>query len=173
MNRKLALVGLFTSAASILFAVESVINLPIPWFRLGLANAVTVLALEWWGIREALVIVSLRSVLGSVLTGKLFHPDFVFSFVGGIVAALAMSLIVVFGRKWFGFVGISIIGALAKNATQLMLAYTLFVRQIRLLSILPLFFISSLISGLIVGLISDVVNRGFDSNRAAERVKKR
>jgi heptaprenyl diphosphate synthase len=160
MNRKLALVGLFVGVGSILFTIESFVSLPIPWFRIGLANAVTVLALEWWGLREALLIVTLRTVLGSVMTGKLFHPDFAFSFAGGIVSALAMWPAARFGKKWFGTVGVSIIGALAKNAAQVALAYAFFVRNIHLFSIFPFFLAVSLLSGIVVGFLAGLVERG-------------
>lgn len=160
MNRRLAFMGLLIAVASILFTVESLVNLPIPWFKLGLANVVTLLALEWWGLTEALIIVVLRSFLGGVLTGKLFHPDLMFSLLGGITAALAMEGFIACGSRWFGYVGISIIGALIKNATQLVLAYILFIRHAGLFSLVPLFLIVSLASGLIVGFLSYAVNRG-------------
>jgi len=161
MTRRLTWIGLLTAAASILFALETPINLPVPWIRLGLANIVTVLVLEWWSLRETLIVVVLRSVVGSVLMGKLMHPDFVFSLVGGIAAALAMWLMVAYGKKWFGFIGVSVAGALVKNAVQLGLAYALVVRHVYLFSILPLLFAVSLISGLIVGFLAFGVNRGF------------
>jgi uncharacterized membrane protein len=51
-------------------------------------------------------------------------------------------------------VGISILGALAKNAAQLLIAYELWVKQIKILSLLPLFFMVSIIAGTVVGLLT-------------------
>jgi heptaprenyl diphosphate synthase len=142
------------AVGSILFAVEEVVLLPIPFFKLGLANVVTLMVLIGYGFREALAVVVLRVFVGSLLIGTLFQPNFLFSMAGGLASALVMGFVIRWGRGWFGLVGVSILGALAKNAAQLLIAYGLLVRQAKILSLLPLFFLVSIGAGTVVGLIT-------------------
>lgn len=130
------------------------VSIPIPFFKLGLANAVTLMVLIAYGFREAIAVVTLRVLVGSLLIGTLFQPNFFFSLSGGVASALVMGFMMRWGRGWFGLVGISILGALAKNAAQLLMAYLLWVRQIKILSLLPLFFLVSIGAGTVVGLLT-------------------
>jgi len=144
---------------SILFAVENVVQTPFPWIRLGLANIVTLLALQWWGLKEALLILVLRVLLGSFLTGKFLHPAFVLSLSGGIVATLAMHVALVYKKRIFSLVGVSIVGALAKNIAQLLVAYFLYVKQSMIITLLPLFLFSTLVTGIAVGILAHLLNQ--------------
>jgi len=157
LNRKLVHLALLAAVASILFAVEELASMPIPFFRLGLANAVTLLVLIGYGMPEALAVVALRVLVGSLLVGTLFQPNFFFSLSGGLASALVMGGVLAVGARWFGLIGISILGALAKNSVQLLLAYVLWVRQSRLLSLLPLFLLLSIVAGTLVGLLTSAL----------------
>ena len=157
LNRKTVLLALLTAVASILFAVEEMASLPIPFFKLGLANVVTVIVLAAYGTPEALTVVVLRVFVGSLLLGTLFQPNFFFSLCGGLASALVMGAVFRFGAGWFGLVGISILGAFAKNAVQLLLAYALWVRQARILALMPLFFVFSIVAGTLVALLSSAL----------------
>jgi heptaprenyl diphosphate synthase len=132
-------------------------SIPIPFFKLGLANAVTLLILIAYGIPEAVAVVVLRVFVGSLLIGTLFQPNFFFSLCGGLASALVMGGALRFGARWFGLIGISILGAFTKNAVQLLLAYALWVRQARILSLMPLFLILSIVAGTLVGLLTSAL----------------
>jgi heptaprenyl diphosphate synthase len=134
--------------------VEEIVSLPIPFFKLGLANVVTLIVLIEYGFREAIAVVVLRVLVGSLLIGTLFQPNFVFSLSGGVASAMVMGILIRWGGGWFGLVGISIMGALAKNAAQLLMAYWLWVRHVKILSLLPLFFLVSIGAGTVVGLLT-------------------
>jgi heptaprenyl diphosphate synthase len=157
LNVKTVQLALLAAVASILFTLESLIPNPFPWMRLGLANVVTLLALRWWGLKEAMVIVILRVLVGSLLIGKFFHPVFLLSLAGGIAAALSMGLVMKVTEEIFSLIGISIIGSFFKNSTQLLLAYLLYVRHLHLFSLLPLFLFSSLIGGAVIGILSEFI----------------
>jgi len=150
--------ALMVSVASGLFVLESLIPNPVPWFRLGLANIITLLAITWWGVREALIILVLRVVLGSLLAGRFLHPIFVLSLSGGVTATLVMGLCSRFRDKIFSMMGISICGALSKNLTQLIVAYLIYIRQISILHLLPLFLSGSLLAGVLIGYIAFLID---------------
>ena len=158
MTHKTAQIAILVAVASILFSVETLIQFPVPWLRLGLANIVTLLALKWWGIREAFVILFMRVLLGSFLMGRFLHPVFLLSLSGGVAAVLAMGGAMIFEKKLFSFIGISIIGALFKNLTQLFVAYFLYIRQMNILTLIPLFLLSSLLTGIIIGFLVHLIH---------------
>ena len=82
---KLVRCALFACAALIIFVVESLIPpvLPVPGFKLGLANAVTLAALYILGPAETFWILVTRIILGNLFTGQLI--SMIYSFSGGIL----------------------------------------------------------------------------------------
>jgi heptaprenyl diphosphate synthase len=144
--------------ATILSALETAIPNPMPWIRLGLANLATILALKWWGVREAFLIVVLRVFLSSLILGRLFQITFWLSFSGSVAACLGMWLIFRFFESYFSLIGISIFGAVCHNLTQITVAYFLFVHHTTLFSLIPPLFLSSLFSGLVIGIVAHIVS---------------
>jgi len=155
---KMVQLALLVAIASILFTLESLVQSPLPWMRLGLANIITLLALRWWGMKEAMAIVILRVLLGSFLVGKFFHPVFLLSLSGGVMAALTMGTVMKMQRDVFSLIGISIIGSFFKNSTQLVLAYLIYIRHSHLFSLLPLFILSSLVGGAVIGILAHLID---------------
>ena len=144
--------------ATILSALETAIPNPMPWIRLGLANLATLLALKWWGMREAFLIVVLRVFLSSLILGRLFQITFWLSFAGSIAACLGMWLVFRCLEKYFSLIGISIFGAVCHNVTQITVAYFFFIRHATLFSMVPLLLLSSLFSGFIIGIVAHIVS---------------
>ncbi len=157
MTRKIVQMSFLVTVASILFSIETLIQSPIPGVRLGLANIATILSLKWWGIKEALIILLMRVLIGSFLTGRFLQPVFLFSLSGGLVAAVVMGLVMVYGNRVFSLIGISILGALFHNLTQILVAYFLYVRQVEIFFLLPLFIFSSLVTGILIGFLAYLV----------------
>ncbi len=159
MSRKLPEIAVMVALAAILFSVENLIPTPMPWLRLGLANVISLLALRWWGLHEALFIVVLRVLIASLFTGKLLQPVFVMSLGGNISAALGMWLVMKIGRQKFSLIGVSIWGALFKNSTQLAIVSWLYISQFHIIFLLPLILLSSLAGGLIIGTLGIFLDR--------------
>jgi len=88
-----------------------------PWFKLGLANLITLLALVQMGPKQALSLALGRIVIGSFFIGTLFTPTFVISLAGGLSAALIM----IAAWRWIpgiSLVGVSLLGALTHMLAQ-------------------------------------------------------
>jgi heptaprenyl diphosphate synthase len=145
--------ALLVSAGLILYLFEVHIPQPLPWVRIGLANLVTLLALVLWGFWEALAVLLLRVLLGSVFAGTLLSPVFPFTLAGGLAGVLAMGLAWRFLRPPLSVVGVSILGALAHNVTQLVLAYWLYIRREEVFYLLPPILLGTLLTGCLIGLI--------------------
>ncbi|HDQ46065.1 MAG TPA: Gx transporter family protein [bacterium] len=159
MSRKITEIAVMTALAAILFSVESLIPTPVPWLRLGLANVVSLLALYWWGLREALLIAVLRVLIAGLFTGRLMQPVFVMSMGGSLSAVLGMWLMIRFAKHHFSLIGVSIWGALCKNTAQLAIVSWLYISRFHLIFLLPGILFVSLASGLIIGALGYVLDR--------------
>ena len=92
--RRTARLALYTAAATICSYIETLIPvtlIPLPGFRLGLANVVLLLVLTQTGLRDALIVCLLRTAIVSLLFGSLI--SLAFSFCGGVCALCMMTLL--------------------------------------------------------------------------------
>ncbi|MDX8395652.1 MAG: Gx transporter family protein [Mariprofundaceae bacterium] len=121
-----------------------------PWFKLGLANVVTLLALQMLGPTAAATLAIGRVVIGSFLIGTLFTPTFIISLAGSLAATVCM-LIVWRYISFFSLIGISLIGAVAHMVAQFVTVESLFIQQYALYYLLPPLLVLSCITGWING----------------------
>lgn len=115
--------AMYTALALLLSYVEAVLPLtvliPLPGFKLGLANLVIMDSAFRMGIPAAIAVSMARIVLMGILFGNI--TSFLFSLCGGIVVLLLLS----FCRRLagtFSFVGISVLCAMGHSAGQLICA---------------------------------------------------
>jgi heptaprenyl diphosphate synthase len=153
-NSKLVKLSLLIGVGLILFLFESFIPRPLPWLKPGLAHIATLIAIYTMGINEAIIIVIMRVLVGSLFLGSLFNPAFVLSLGGGIAAALVMGLTYRYFSQVFSIFGISILGAVVHNLTQLCLVQILIVRRFEIFYLAPFMILSSIFTGFIVALVS-------------------
>ncbi len=150
--RKLVIVALLAAMAVVIYAVESFIPSPSPWLRFGFSHIITLFSLLFFGTGTAFVIFLIRTIVGSLLIGKLFSPTFVLGLGGGASALISMSVILdLLKGKGLGVVGISVVGAWVNNLVQVLLAFALFVRHGEILLILPAFLLFAVGTGVING----------------------
>lgn len=153
-TKKLTRSALLIAAALTLSWIERFIPLnlivPLPGVKLGLANLVTMFALYTLPGGQALTILVLRCVLGSLFGGL---SGLAMSLTGGLLAFAAMA----WARRvpLFSVYGVSILGAAAHNLGQVLAAgvmmgswYTLYY--------LPFLLLTALATGTITGTVSAV-----------------
>lgn len=154
-------IALLSAYALALHGFESLIPTPIPWFRVGLANIITITAFILLGFRAAMMVTLIRVVIASIFTGSFLGPGFILSMGGGISSILAMGLIRSLLPRLFGPVGLSLIGALFHNLSQLFLAYMLFIGKIEpVLIVSPILILTGTITGSVNGLVADLLLKG-------------
>ena len=151
--------ALFISAAVIINVVEFVIPLPVPWFRFGFANIFVLLAIFFFGFWDALTVTVLRVLISSLMVGKFLTPAFFLAMSGGITSTVAMYTIFAIGRRHLSLVGVSVVGSFTHSIAQILTAYLLFVKHSGVFSILPIFLIVSLITGIINGMAANYLTR--------------
>lgn len=141
--------------AVVIHTVEAALPLPmpVPGVRLGLANIITILTLILFGLRSGLLVVVLRTVLGSLFVGGLFGFGFWLSITAGVASCLAMALVLILQRKGLvSLISVSVIGAAIHNITQLTMASLIISSMALLKGYFPLLLILSVPTGIFTGL---------------------
>ncbi len=158
-------IALLSAYALALHGFESLIPMPIPWFRVGLANIITITAFIVLGFRAALMVTLIRVFVASIFAGSFLGPGFVLSLGGGVSSILAMGLVGCLAPGLFGPVGLSLIGALFHNLSQLLLAYVLFIQKIEpVLFIAPILTLIGTVTGFLNGLAADLLVKGLKNS---------
>lgn len=142
--------SLLTAAALILSIIEGMIPLPYiaPGAKLGLSNVVILTVVVVFGFKDALLVVIIRSILLMLIATN--PITFIYSFVSGIVSTIVMSIGCKYLSKMFSLIGISVLGAMAHNATQITVAAILF-STVNLYYYLPVLSLVSIFTGCFVG----------------------
>jgi len=141
------------SQALILSIIESWIPMPvpIPGVKLGLANIITLVVIVFFGYREALLVVFIRCLLSSMFGGG--FVVFLFSISGGILSTIVMSFMYKRLMQTFSIIGVSVAGAVMHNIGQL-IAASLIMKELLILTYLPVLLVSGIIMGCFTGLCS-------------------
>jgi len=160
-SRNIHKTALLVALACALQISESLIPHPLPGLRLGLANAVTLIALVTMGWRYALEITVLRVLLSSFIMGTFMSPAFILSFFAGVTSAMVTGFFYWLsrfcGRYRLSIVGISVLGALAHNLVQFYLAYFLLVKHPGIFVFLPWLCMGAVVTGWLTGMVAGQV----------------
>ncbi|GBE00181.1 heptaprenyl diphosphate synthase component I [bacterium BMS3Abin07] len=163
-NLRLALLSAYAIA---IHGFEKLIPTPIPWLRFGLANIITLTAMVMYGFRAGMTITLIRVTVGSFFTGTFLGPAFLLSFGAGVVSTTSMGIVIKLMPRVFSPVGISLIGAMFHNITQLLLAYIVFIKRIEVVIILtPIILIIGILTGVMNGIVSGMLITGLNKYRS-------
>ena len=155
-TKQLARCAVLAALALALSYVEGMFPLPVPLpgFKLGLANIVTVFALYALGAAQALAILLVRVLLGAMFAGN--ASALIFSLLGGLAALGVMALLAYSGR--LSVYGVSVGGAAAHNVGQVCAAM-LTLGTSAPLAYLPVLLLVSLFTGALTGFIASLLLR--------------
>ena len=147
-STKLTFLGLFTAVALVLSFLETLIPnmVPIPGFKIGLANFAVLLALYLFGFKEAVTVDLCRIILAALLFGSFFSFFYALS---GAVFALIIELIIKKTDK-FSPVGVSVFGAVFHNLGQFLVA-VIILKSLGILYYLPFTLLFCVLSGALNG----------------------
>lgn len=151
---KLAYCSLFTAFGLILSYVEAILPIsliiPIPGFKLGLANIAVMLAFFMLGYGYACAVSIARITLSALLFGSV--TSFWFSLAGGALALAALLLYKLILSRFLGVMGLSVMSAAMHNIGQC-LACAVFFGHYVLTFYLPILLLVSLITGSLTAVI--------------------
>lgn len=123
-TKKISYIAILTALASAVYYVESFLPLPvaIPGARWGFSNFPLLLSVVTdVGLTNTLYIAILKTLLGSILSGRFLSPMFWMGLGGAIASALTMSISFKLIKK-ASVLGISEIGAFFSNTVQTLIA---------------------------------------------------
>ncbi len=157
MSDKEKLIYVFVALSSAIYVLESYFPRPLPWIKIGFANIIILIAVYLFSLRTVLLIIFLRVLVGSLITGTLFTPTFFLSLFSGITSGIVMYFFKIIPEKLISPLGISIIGAEIHIFSQLLLVYIFIIRDKIIFQLTPFLILFSLFTGIITGYISKKV----------------
>ncbi len=152
--------GLLVAAGVSLHWVETLIPVAVavPGAKLGLANVVTLLVVVAGTPGQVVALAAARTLLSSLLQGRLLSLSFWLGLSGGMASALAMVGARRALHKYLSLVGVSLLGAVTHNLAQLVVL-ALLVRSPLVFHYLPILLLLAAPSGLLTGLAAQAVIR--------------
>ena len=159
INHRITILSLIVALGVVLHRLETLIPLPSPWIKLGLANVMTLITLIFFGFRDAVTVTLLRIMLGSIIGGTFLSPTFFLSLSGGVMSVFVMSWVYFYGKSPFSLVGVSVCAAYTHTLTTVICVYFFWVQQEFFFKLLPVFFTFSLITGTLTGIISNYISK--------------
>jgi heptaprenyl diphosphate synthase len=151
-------VAFFGALCMFLSTVEYLIPKPVPFLRVGIANLPLLMGLPILTPGQ-LFLVAFLKVLGQALVGgTLFSYVFLFSAFGTFTGLAAMLAVYSAAGKISSAVGISVIGALASNLAQIVLARLLILGSGAWL-IAPPFLAIGTVTSVLLGLFSEAFQK--------------
>ncbi|MBR2043378.1 MAG: Gx transporter family protein [Clostridia bacterium] len=157
MAKKISLYSLLTVFALLVSYLEGIAFsfIPVPAFKLGLANCVCMLLFSRKEYAAAITVNLSRILLSALLFGNFY--SLAFSLSGAIFSSLAVLLLLKF--KCFSFAGISAAGGAFHNFGQLAAAALL--NTAGLLYLLPLLFLVGAVLGFITGMLLEAFSKKY------------
>ncbi len=148
--KKIALLGILAGLGLVAFLLESLIPIPfLPGAKLGFANIFSMLAMLWYGLPEALAVVLVRTLLGSLFAGNV--SMLLYSLTAGVVSA-CVSRLLLFALPHVSFLCISVAGAVVHNLVQL-LVYCGLTGTMLLFVYSPYLCLMGMGAGVVIGLV--------------------
>ena len=161
--RTTARLAILVAVATTLQIAESLIPKPLPWLRLGLANAVGLLALVRLGTAPGLAVTVARVLLGGLLLGTLGGPSFLLSASGGLSAILVMALALRALSPPLSLLGVSVLGSSAHVVGQLAALALLLDLGAATATLAPVLLVTAVPLGLVTGVVILAVHRRLPS----------
>lgn len=150
MAKRISVIAVFTALALIFSYIEAIIpfNLGVPGVKLGIANIVVVCALYIFGVKEAAGISLIRVFVIGLLFGN--AVSLIYSLSGAI---LSIAVMIICKRLKLSVIGVSAMGGIFHNVGQLSAA-SLILNSSAVMYYYPVLFISGIVTGIIIGIVS-------------------
>ena len=147
--KRVATVGVLTALSLISFMLESLLPpIFLPGAKIGLSNIFTLVTLLMFGPIDAIILIIVRTTLGSLIVGNLV--SLIYSLSAGVASLLVAIVLMQFVYPRISLISISITSAIVHNIVQV-LVFCLLVNNMYMISYLPYFALIGMASGLIVG----------------------
>ena len=145
----MATLAVLTAMGLIMFMVESLFPpLILPGAKMGLSNIFSLLTVIVLGPTEAIILVVIRTTLGSIFTGNV--STLMYSLTAGLVSVVVSVILVEFVYPRVSIVAISVVAAVMHNLTQ-NIVFCLVSNTPEMFSYMPGLALLGVVAGIIVG----------------------
>ena len=121
--------------------------------KFGLANIVILIVLFIYNFRSALIVAVSKTLIGGFFSGTLLSPTTILSLSGSICSLLVMFLFLKTNIN-FSIIGISILGAVFHNLTQISAVRFLLIKENSIFYLAPILILMGIITGTITGYLA-------------------
>ncbi len=147
--KRLATLSVLCAMALITFMIESLFPpLFLPGAKMGLSNVFSLLAVFLLGPVDAVVLVIVRTTLGSVFTGNL--STMLYSTSAGLVSVAVSAVLVQFVYPKISVVSVSVVSAVVHNVAQ-NVVFCLVSNTPQMFAYVPWLALLGVVAGIIVG----------------------
>lgn len=147
-GKKIAVLALLAGLGLVSFLLESLLPpLVLPGAKLGIANLFSLLALIFYGLPDALLVVAARTVIGSLFAGNV--SLLLYSLTAGVVSVVAARLLFLI-RPRVSLFCVAIASAVVHNLVQLFV-YCALTQTLLLISYGPYLCLLGAAAGAVVG----------------------
>lgn len=154
-TKKVVFLGVMTSVALVLSYLEAIlppITAAIPGIKMGLPNIVMLFLLYRFGVKESAMVSLVRLFIVALLFGNVM--TLAYSFAGAALSLLLMAICK--KTKIFSVVGTSVVGGVAHNLGQILVAIVL-LDTVQLGYYMAVLAITGTIAGVFVGLAGALI----------------
>ena len=147
--KKIAMLALFSALGLIVFIIENQFPpLFVPGAKMGLANIFSLAALILYGPIEALVVVAVRTVLGSLFAGNV--SMLLYSLTCGVISLALSAILIYIAYPRVSVLAVSVAAAVLHNIVQ-NAVFVLVTGTSLMFSYMPYLALIGVLSGAIVG----------------------
>ncbi len=162
-TRKMVFIALLSAIAVVLHSVETMLQLPLPLgMKLGLANIISLVAIELYGVKEMFIVNIFRVIISGLLTGTIGQMPFFISCGGVFLSSLALACI----KKLtdLPMVSTSIVAAVFHNIGQVLVVSFIY-DQIAIMSYVFILMASSIPTGILTGMTAIQILKRIDKKQ--------
>ena len=153
--KKIAMLALFSALGLIVFIIENQFPpLFVPGAKMGLANIFSLAALILYGPIEALVVVAVRTVLGSLFAGNV--SMLLYSLTGGVISIALSAILIYIAYPRVSVLAVSVAAAVLHNIVQ-NAVFVLVTGTSLMFSYMPYLALIGVLSGAIVGAVVTII----------------
>ena len=154
-TKKIALLGVMASVALVLSYLEALLPpvwAAVPGIKMGLPNIIMVFLLYRFGVKECAVVSFIRIFIVSLLFGSVM--TMAYSLAGAFLSVTLMAICK--KTNLFSVVGTSIVGGVAHNAGQIIVAIFLF-NTVQIGYYMAVLAVTGTVAGVAIGIIGAIL----------------
>lgn len=162
-TQKMVFMALLSAIAVVLHSIEAMLQLPLPLgMKLGLANIISLVVIEFYGVKEMFIVNIFRVLVSGLLTGIFGQMPFFISCGGVFLSSLVLAIV----KKLtdLPMISTSIIAAVFHNIGQVAVV-SLFYAQPAIISYVFILMTSSIPTGILTGMCAIQILKRIDKKQ--------